>query len=149
MPPITLEGLSVSDERVDEGTGVGVTVSKPVFVAPPYVPEMTTLVDAATVLVLTEKVVLVAPAGTVTLEGTLATVVLLLESVTCAPPDGAGPLNATVPVDEFPPVTLAGFSDIEASEVGAGAEAEASAKSQIAGLGSFSGSTTNVEADII
>jgi hypothetical protein len=110
---------------------------------------MATEVDEATALVLTANVALVAPAATVTLEGTLAAAVLLLESVTCAPPDGAGPLNVTVPVEELPPVTLVGFSEIEEREAGAGAEAEANSKSQIAGLGSFSGSTTNLEAEII
>jgi len=106
-------------------------------------------VDEATALVLTANVALVAPGATITLEGTLAAVVLLLESITGAPPDGAGPLNVTVPVEEFPPVTLAGFSETDASEVGAGAEAEDSSKSQIAGLGSFIGSTTSLEAEII
>lgn len=77
------------------------------------------MVDVATSLVVTVKVALVAPAPTVTLDGTLATVVLLLESVTCAPPAGAGPLSVTVPVDEFPPVTLVGLSVNEES-VGAG-----------------------------
>jgi len=102
---------------------------------------MTTVVDEATEPVLTANVALVAPAAIVTLEGTLAAVVLLLESITCAPPDGAGPLNVTVPVEEFPPVTLAGFSESEEREagVGAGTEAEDNSKSQIAGLGSFSG----------
>jgi len=80
---------------------------------------MVTVVEAATALVLTVKVALLAPAATVTLEGTLAAVVLLLESVTCAPPVGAGPLSVTVPVDEFPPVTLVGLSVNEES-VGAG-----------------------------
>ena len=61
-------------------------------------------------LVFTVKVVLVAPAGTVTLEGTVAAAVLLLESVTCAPPAGAGPFSLTVPVeDPTPPITLAGL----------------------------------------
>ena len=70
---------------------------------------MVTGVDAATALVLIVNVVPVLPAGTVTLEGTLAAA-LLLESVTAAPPAGAGPLSVTVPVDVCePPVTLAGF----------------------------------------
>jgi len=43
---------------------------------------MLTVVDAVTALVLTVNVALVAPAATVTLEGTLATTVLLLERVT-------------------------------------------------------------------
>src|SRR5439155_303864 len=51
---------------------------------------MVTVVDAVTALVLTVNVALVAPAVTVTLEGTVATDVSLLESATCAPPDGAG-----------------------------------------------------------
>lgn len=79
------------------------------------------MVDAETALVETVNVALVAPAATVTLNGTAAMEVLLLESATCAPPDGAGPLRLTVPVDEFPPVTLAGLSVNEVSVGGGGA----------------------------
>jgi hypothetical protein len=65
-----------------------------------------TVVDVATALVFTGKVARVAPAGTVTLAETVAAT-LLLESVTCAPPVGAGPFSVTVPVgEEVPPVTL-------------------------------------------
>src|SRR5437667_90406 len=71
---------------------------------------MVTGVDAATALVLIVKFALLLPAGTVTLEGTLAAA-LLLESITCAPPAGAGPLSVTVPVDDCsPPATLVGFN---------------------------------------
>jgi hypothetical protein len=105
---------------------------------------MFTGVDAATALVLTGKVTLVAPAGTVTLEGTLAAE-LLLERETCAPPAGAAPLSVTVPVEEFPPVTLVGFSESEERATDAGAED--SSKSKTAGLGSFSETATNFEGD--
>ena len=71
---------------------------------------MATEVDVATALVLTVKVALELPAGTVTLDGTLAAP-LLLESVTCAPPAGAAPLSVTVPVEDCaPPVTLVGLN---------------------------------------
>jgi hypothetical protein len=67
-------------------------------------------VDVETVLVLTVNVALLAPAVTVTLEGTLAAP-LLLESITSAPPLRAGPLSVTVPVEDCaPPVTLVGFT---------------------------------------
>ena len=77
--------------------------------------------DALTALVLTVNVALVAPAATVTLDGTRAAVVLLLDNATDAPPAGAAPLNVTVPVDEFPPVTLVGFSASELSVTAGGA----------------------------
>ena len=71
-------------------------------------------VEMVTALVLTVKVALLAPARTVTLEGTLAAT-LLLESITCAPPVGAGPPSVTVLVDCTPPVTLVGLSVSEES----------------------------------
>jgi hypothetical protein len=107
---------------------------------------METVVDAVTALVLTVNVVLVAPAATVTLEGTLAAVVLLPESMTCAPPVGAGPLSVTVPVEEFPPVTLVGFSESKERERDGGAED--SSKSKTAGFGSLSDTATNFDGEM-
>jgi len=62
----------------------------------------------ATGLVVTANVAVVAFAATVTLAGTWAAAVLPLDSATTAPPDGAGALSVTVPVDELPPSTEVG-----------------------------------------
>ena len=74
-----------------------------------------TAVDVPTGVVLTVNVTLVAPPGTVMLAGTAAMPGLLLASVTSAPPVGAGPLSVAVPVEEVPPVTLAGNKVRDAS----------------------------------
>src|SRR5437867_2931959 len=84
---------------------------------------MVTEVVVDTGLVLTVKVALVALPGTVTLAGTVATLVLLLERATTAPPLGAGPLSVTVPVEELPPVTLVGLRLSDESVGGAGRRA--------------------------
>jgi hypothetical protein len=63
--------------------------------------------------VVTVNVTLVAPEGTFTAAGTVATEVLLLASVTTTPPAGAFPLSDTVPRELAPPVTLVGFRLIE------------------------------------
>ena len=55
---------------IEGGTTAGFTVSTAVRVAPPYDAEIVTEVDATTALVATVNVALVAPAGTVTLDGT-------------------------------------------------------------------------------
>jgi hypothetical protein len=82
----------------------------------PSVPVIVADVAVETVVVVTVNVRLVLPAATVTFAGTVATAVLLLESVTTAPPDGAGALSVTVPCDELPPVTVVGDSDSEDSD---------------------------------
>jgi len=76
---------------------------------------MVTAVDVDTVEVATLKVADAPPEFTVTLAGTVAAVVLSLESVTTAPPAGAGPLKVRVPVEPDPPTTLDGFTAIELS----------------------------------
>jgi hypothetical protein len=74
-----------------------------------YEAETAAEVPTITTDVLTVNVAVVAPAGTVTLEGTLAAPLLLARAI-CAPPAGAGPLNVTIPVEDCrPPITLVGF----------------------------------------
>ena len=91
----------------------GLSESVALRVVPPKEPEMLTAVAVVTEAVVTVKVALVAPAGTVTLAGTVATAVLLLESVTTAPPEGAAALKVADPVEEAGPTTLAGLKDNE------------------------------------
>ena len=59
------------------------------------------------------KLAVVAFAATVTLAGTVAADVLLLESVITAPPDGARPFSVTVAVEVVPPRTEVGFKETE------------------------------------
>ena len=74
------------------------------------VPVMVADVTVATDLVVTVKVVEVAPAATVTDAGTTA--LALLEARLTTTPDGpAGPLRVIVPVDDVRPVTAAGLKD--------------------------------------
>jgi len=55
----------------------------------------------------------VLPARSVTDAGTVAADVLLLASVTGAPPAGAGPLRVTVPVELTVPISVDGFNVTE------------------------------------
>ena len=56
------------------------------------------------------NVALVAPAGTVTEDGTVATFGRLLPRLTAVPPVGAADESRTVPVADVPPVTLVGLT---------------------------------------
>ena len=110
VPPFREVGLNVI-----ELSAAALTAKLAVLAIVPYVADMVTEVLAATGAVVTLNVAVVAFGAIVTLAGTLAAAVLLLPSVTSAPPAGAGPLSVTVPVDEFPPSTDVGVNDTELS----------------------------------
>ena len=79
------------------------------WVVPAYFPEIKTFVFDDTLWVLTVNLALVCPAATVTLDGTVATDVLPLESDTLVPPEGAAALRVAVPVELLPPLMLVGL----------------------------------------
>src|SRR5205814_4344238 len=96
----------------------GFTVSVADWARPLYVAVIVTACTAVTVLVAIAKVTVVALAGTVTVAGTVATLRLLLASVTTAPPAGATWPSVTVPVLPAPPTTAAGLTLTPANRVG-------------------------------
>lgn len=96
LSPLRPVAVTVS-VAVWPGAGAGVTVNTALRVAPPKEPLIVDEVDAVTAGVLTVNVAVVAPAGTVTLAGTEAAAVLLLESDTTAPPAGAALVSVAVP----------------------------------------------------
>lgn len=109
-PPTTDVGFRVREDRAPGA----VTVSVAVCVRPPEEALIVTGVEVETVEVVTVKVTLVAPAARLTLVGTVATEVLLLDSVIKAPPDGAPALKVTVPAEVLVPTTVLGLKLSEA-----------------------------------
>jgi hypothetical protein len=118
-PPVTELGVKVTEEtvRVGAGVGVGVGVAAGVTVSeterlPIRVLEtvMLTLRVEVTLRVLTLKRTFELPAGMKALEGTVATVVLLLDTENWRPPLGATAPEArlTVTCAAEPPTTLEG-----------------------------------------
>src|SRR5712691_1405047 len=79
---------------------------------------MVTGVAAVTAKVVMVNVVLVAPASTVTLNGTLVTSGLSVPSRTSAPPAGAAVVSVTVACEGLPPPTLVGLKVKEATAAG-------------------------------
>jgi hypothetical protein len=78
------------------------------------------LVVAVTLRLVTVKVALVAPAGTVRLAGTVAALVLLLARETRTPPAGAAALRVTRPWEVAPALTLVGVREREARDAAGG-----------------------------
>lgn len=112
LPPLTLFGLSVREESVTALPGVMVSVA--CWELDPSVAVITAGVVVVTVCVLTVNDALVEPAGTVTLEGTVATELLVLLTLTAVADVGAT-LSVTVPCDDEPPLTVVGLSVSELS----------------------------------
>src|SRR5262249_26934408 len=118
LPPTTEAGL----RPIEESAG-GFTVRLADLVVEPSLAVILPVVTASTGTVVTVKVAVVAPAGTVTFAGTVAAG-LALESVNSTPPAGAATAKLTRPVDETPPTTLAGGRGIEAKSGGNGRVAD-------------------------
>ena len=113
-PPRSVAGFMVTDDTI-----TGLTVSTVVWVLPLIVAVMVTGVTVATALVVTTKVAVVAPLATITLAGVVAAE-LLSDRVTvlCELFPVAGPFKVTVPVEELPPITEAGFMATDCTATG-------------------------------
>jgi hypothetical protein len=103
VPPMTAVGLISTDASAG-----GVIVRVAVRLVPLKDAVTVTFVLLLTAIVVTVNVAVAAPAGTVTLAGLVADE-LLSERVITTPAAGAKPVKVTVPVEEFPPATLAGL----------------------------------------
>ena len=108
-PPLTEAGLRVRPVRT-----AGVIVSDVPMEDEPRLAVTFAAVELATDAVAIVNVAEVAPAETVTLEGTVAAL-WLLANLTVNPPEGAADEILSVPVDVAPPETLVGLIDSEDS----------------------------------
>jgi hypothetical protein len=107
VPLGTLGGLRVSPGVASAAT---LTVTVAVLVTPACAAVIVTVVFEPTPSVAIGKVVELVPPGTVAVEGTVATFVLLLESETTVPlGSGALPVSVSVPTDGLPPTRLVGL----------------------------------------
>jgi len=96
------------------------TVSEANWDTPPNAALIVTEAPIAIACAVIVNVAVVAPSATVTLGGTVAMVVLLLDSVTAAPPAGAAALSVTVPVPVPPLGMSVGVTDSADSATPAG-----------------------------
>jgi len=103
-PPVTVDGSSVSDDRV-----AGLTSRLSVRLSVPYVAVNTTVFSVVKDVVVMEKVVEDAPDGTSTSLGTV-TLLSLLVTVTWAPLVPAVPVRVRVPTTGVPPGTGFGWA---------------------------------------
>jgi hypothetical protein len=106
LSPLRPVALTVR-AAVVTGGAAGLTVRGANADSVPALAKMVSPVDCVTVLVVTVKVAVVSPAGTVTLGGNEATG-LLPDSVTAYPPAAAGLVNPIIPKLFEPPVTVFG-----------------------------------------
>jgi len=102
FPPVTLDGLNVS-KFIERGR----TVIVAFWFVPAKVAVIVGVALVVTVVVAILKLAEPYPAGTTTLDGTVAAE-LFDARLTVVPPDGASPFRVTVPVDGNPPTTVLG-----------------------------------------
>ena len=112
-PPVKLTGFKLSVE-IAAANGACVSVRGALSDVPPQTPEIEILAVELTGPLFIKNAALLLPAGRYTLLGTPATALLLLDSITVLPPDGAGAARVTEPCAGVPPTTLAGLTVIAA-----------------------------------
>jgi hypothetical protein len=98
----------------------GLIVTPNVVLTPEYEAVKVAPIEELTVPAVTVNVAEVEPAGTVTLEGTLAAVELELASETTTPPVRAAAVRVTVPVPVWPLTIVLGLTEalLNAADIG-------------------------------
>ena len=140
-PPTIVLGLT---EMALSAAGGGLTVIPELALTPEYDAVSVAEVEELTVPAVTVNVVEVEPLGTVTVDGTLAAVVLELESETITPPVPAADESVTVPVPDWPLTIVPGLTEIALRTTGTGSTVTANVAEEpdseavsVAGVGAF------------
>ena len=107
-PAVTVDGVMDTELRASPPLVLAVTVTIADRLLPLYVAITTAVAVAVIVLDCTEMLVVLWPAGTVTLDGT-GSAMLFEERLIVAPPDGACALSVTDRVALAPPATGLGL----------------------------------------